>query len=172
MNKKKAKIINKGKNENVIATIDIVDCPRCGNPAHWDIDHRTFKQTVICRTCGYASTDKIIKGKHTSKLYHHEHLGAGTYEIRFKRHRRGHPCGTQRVLPDPHREKVDWEEILSWFRKTMKNPEVDPDHCFLTKYDEKTRKIIALIGYPFYGKKNIIRVRREAPQHKKRFSCG
>ena len=169
MKKAIGKIMNKEKFKDVDETTDIVDCPRCGNPADWYFEHANFKQIVICKSCGYASTDKIIRGRPTSKLYHHEHLGAGAYHIAFKEGGKGQMCGSGGVLPDPHKEKVDWEEILSWFRKIMKDPEVDPDGCFLTKYDEKTGKIIPLIGHPLFTKiRTSKRVDRGAQKNRKK----
>ncbi len=148
--KKKRDIIDEADfhpNYSMVRT-EIVDCPRCGNPAVWEGNHITFEQTLICRSCGYSSTDKIVIGKHKTRLYHHKHLAAGVYTIAFKRADGNAVFWRQGRLPDPRRERVEWGFIISWFRKIMKRPEIDPQFCFLTKYDEKKKKLIYLIGHP------------------------
>ncbi len=51
----------------------------------------------------------------------------------------------------------------------MKEPEVDPEGCFLTKYDEKTGKIIPPIGHPSFTKtRTLKRVDRGAQKNRKK----
>lgn len=145
------KEIDEGMHKNILLkdpkfVTEEVDCPRCRNAACWHGNHGTFEQFLICFDCGYQSHFKIIKTRRgTYKILYKEHRAAGVYNIGFM-NGEGHGAS----LPDPNKENVDWEEIISWFRTLMKGPGVDQDQCYLGKYDEKEKKIIPVIGSPVW----------------------
>ena len=124
-------------------TVDLGECPRCRGPAYMDYNDETSEQVLICRVCGYAVEDKIVNGQ----PYHHEHRGVGVAYIKFK-DGSGGPTGQVMNLGEGGDEPVNWEEIFSWLREVMDDPDVDPNRCYLTRYDEEEKKVIYLIGSP------------------------
>jgi hypothetical protein len=122
-------------------TIDLVKCPRCGEAAQSDYDNETKEQLLICGSCGYLLEDRIGENESAPTLRRRENKPVGLCYIERKL-----GDGEEVPLPDSKTEPVEWGEIFSKFDQVMKDPNVAADKCFLTRYDEQTRKVVTILG--------------------------
>ncbi len=120
---------------------DYVDCPRCGKKGAYVFDCCSREEWFLCFFCGYHfETKRTIDQEKSSEedphfIWHeHEIKGSGSYGIKFK----------NRVIQLGSTKPEDTIR----FMEILKNPDVDPDGSYLTRYEEESKKIEYLIGSP------------------------
>jgi len=118
------------------------DCPRCEKKGAYEYNCRSSEEWFQCLFCGYQfETERTIDQEKSSEedphfIWHeHELKGFGSYGIKFK-------TGTVRFGSNAP------EDTFSRFMEILKDPDVDPDGSYLTKYDEESKKVEYLIGSP------------------------
>jgi len=118
------------------------DCPRCGKKGAYELNCRSSEVWFQCLFCGYRYETELTidreKGSEADPHYNwHEHeiKGCGAFGITFKN-------GIIEFGP------TGPEDTLSRFMETLKNPDIDPDSSYLTKFDEESKKVEYLIGSP------------------------
>jgi hypothetical protein len=122
-------------------------CPRCGNPAYAESHTRLPEEFLSCRFCGYSAgskvdREKLVEGQPPPEPENYEYKSAGAY---FIQHKSGGEWGhieVQNNLP------LDWGKIINRFQEILKDPDVDANGSYLTKWDDENKKIINLIGRP------------------------
>jgi len=123
-------------------------CPRCGNPAYGETHTRLPEEFLSCRFCGYSvgshiDREKWIEGQPHPEPEEFEHKAAGAYYI--QRRSGGGGWGhleVQNDLPSV------WEKVINWFQEILKDPDVDANGSYLTKWDDENKKLINLISRP------------------------
>jgi hypothetical protein len=123
-------------------------CPRCGNPAYAESHTRLPEEFVSCRFCGYSAgskvdREKLVEGQPPPEPEEFEHKAAGAYYIQRKTGgaESGH-LEVQNDLPSV------WENVINRFQEILKDPDVDRNESYLTKWDDENKKLINLIGRP------------------------
>ena len=118
------------------------DCPRCGEKGAYEFNCRSREEWFQCFFCGYHFETEIIIDQEKSSeqdppfiCHKHEIKGLGSFGIKFK------DGITQFGSIGP-------EDTFSRFMEILKDPDVDPDGSYLTKYDEESKKVEYLIGSP------------------------
>lgn len=121
---------------------DEIDCPRCGKKGAYEFNCRSEEEWFQCFFCGYQFETEITIDQEKSSeedphfiCHKHEIKGFGSYRIKFKN-------GTAQFGP------VGPEDTFSRFMEILKDPDVDPDGSYLTKYDEESKKVEYLFGSP------------------------
>jgi len=124
---------------------DITDCPRCGKKGAFIFDCGTSDEWFQCYYCGYAFYTKTTVDKEngseensifTTKEY--ETKGFGSYCIVYR-----HGPSPFGILNKP----ID-EETISWFRKCLEDPNVDPNASYLTRWNEESQTVDFLVNSP------------------------
>jgi len=125
-----------------------ISCPRCGYPAYVEGHSLLPEESLSCRFCGYSfgskvDREKLVEGQPPPEPEKYENKSAGAYYIRNKR-----GGGEWGHLEGKDNGPVDWEEIIKQFQEIFRDPDVDLEESYLTKWDDENNKLIHLIGHP------------------------
>lgn len=122
-------------------------CPRCGGFIVSDYNCSTTEAFQLCLRCGAAEQWMIVRKKNRKPVM----TRAG--KVKWRHIDRQNSCGIACIVckdgticyslfPKP----IRWWHVRK-FHRILKRPEVNPDECYLTKWDDKTKSIVMLYGY-------------------------
>ncbi len=141
---------------------DIVECPQCGKKAFLEFHTRTFEEEIICPVCGYGeSTRPVVDRQRQRKDSHNrewfkrrkacpeqgrrdgerifrtmKHAGFGAYYLAQRNGVGVLGAVNCKVTP----------EMIANFKREMAKLAMDPQKCFLTRWNPKRDCIENLIG--------------------------
>lgn len=124
---------------------DYDKCPQCDGIYVMDFDCRTLEEYRYCNRCGKRESHTIKKKKDGTvirdaegnvKYKYYSSFGFGCFAIQ---NRKGVRAIHNLLKPAD-------DEIKQDFQKTIQDPDVDADHCYLTSWDPEEQKITAVFG--------------------------
>ncbi len=123
---------------------DVTKCPNCGGMYVSDFDCRTFESYYFCNRCGRTEEHKIVRDNDGKAVLDED--GLVKYE-----HSVGGGYGCARFSFDkiaqlfPIVRHLD-KEIKNDYLKTIEDPQIKKDECYLTAWNEERNEIIAVFG--------------------------
>lgn len=147
----------RGSSEDLQVAIYEDICPRCGSEgAHGEMHHSGMVEILTCTICGYIrktitleDQEKSIGKKHPEPLLGKdgrplqrvtEIKGFGGFNYDFKDPKK---YGRMAPLEVP----ID-DGLIRWFEEILRDPKIDKGACYLTRFDEKEKKLTWLYGSP------------------------
>lgn len=122
------------------SVLDVVDCAQCNGRAFYEFQTRTLVASTFCPRCGYREETHALrkrKTKNGDRIYRTiKRQGHGAYLLK---HRNGvsEMGALQRPLS---------EQTITRFKQDLKQPGMDAQQSFLTRWNPKHRRIEMIVG--------------------------
>ncbi len=125
-------------------------CPQCNNTAYFEYDCRRYVDWIMCPMCGYQYFRRPILDRKSQPLEYKftkngklifrrsEQKGYGVAFIHWNR-------GSS-TFHSMHKEVTP--AIIKKFTDHLTNNDIDAEKSYLTRWDEETQTVIAVIGKP------------------------
>ena len=122
-------------------------CPRCGGILVSDFNCHTNEEYRLCLRCGAPEKWIIVRKKNHKPVIQRD--GKVKWRHIDQRNSSGCACITFKngVQSYSHfAKRIRWWHVRK-FHRILKSPKVDPDKCYLTKWDDKTKSVAMVYGY-------------------------
>ncbi len=122
-------------------------CPRCGGILISNFNCRTNEEYRLCLRCGAAEKWIIVRKKSRKPVIQRD--GKVKWRHIDQRNSNGCACITFKNGEQSYShftKPIRWWHVRK-FHRILKGPEINPDGCYLTKWDDKTKSVVMIYGY-------------------------